>query len=810
MRSSDLLRAAACGVLLMGAGAWAQPRVDDFRSDDLPRIVADDTLGSDVMLAEDLGSAFDGAESVFAESGDRVLFFQTPDGPGVLATGRASYDPKAGDTRAGLLARRLALTEATLEAKRRVAAAIGGLSLDGREEFASRLKTIDRRDSGRIELDREVADSVRSELSTLVRGAVIERITDDPIEGVIRVTVVASPQLRGSSLDAMGRVRAYRSLEDLFNEIADELELGLTPPSGGVVALVGSPSQRVWVGYASEPVGSDLDERSRSLIERASFRHARLHAERGLLVSMTGELIESEESLETSLRQRVRDADEAFSRLDAGYGRAAIDSLVLESRSESQTRARVDGTLPAGIEHESFLSPDGLWAHHIAWLVETGPEPRRQRDEVGPRSPEPAPEPVQPRVRMRHAGEPCDDTGQPGMRRIEAMGVGDSRRAAIEDALLIAVIQVNGGTLRAETEASTVLREAIDTMRAGLSSEPTIERLTSDRITASTSGLVSGFRIIDEGVSGETHEVVLCVDVPVFDPDRPRAQGPATIAVLPFTVGPMVQHADSAERLERELGAALNRRLLDAGPVRVLDRRFVEDVRRELEGTLRDAREGRSPTDELVKAGRRLGADFVVAGEIIAFDHEVRYRENRARRAEERLERLTVRIETRVINVATGEVVGAELFNQEWSTNELARLRWGGRTPDYPGLAADAASEALAPALARVVAGRVAQGQTRGPSGLDDRAIDAIVLSVGDQVVLERLDPTLDRGDVVQITENRRVTTRTGETITERFVVAEARVTGVSASGRTVLASIIAGDPGAVREGALCVRKAGR
>lgn len=808
MRPSDLLCAAACGVMLLSTGSLAQPRVDDFRSDDLPRIVADERLGPDVLVAEDFESAFDSAETVFAESGDRVVFFQTRDGPGVLATGRASYDPQAGDTRAGLLARRLALTEATLEAKRRVAAAIGGLSLDGREEFASRLKTVDRRDSELIDFDRKIADSVRAELSTLVRGAVIERISDDPIEGVIRVTVVASPQLRGSSIDAMGRVRGYRSVEDMFNEIADELELGLTPPSGGVVALVGS--HRVWVGYASEPVGSDLDERSRSLIERAAFRHARLRAERGLLTSITGELIESEESVDTRLRRQLREIDEAYARIDGGYGRAAIDSLVLDSRSEFQTRARVDGTLPAGIEHESFLSPDGLWAHHIAWLVETKPEAPRARDETDPQAPEPAPEPVEPRVRMRHAGEACVDTDEPGLRRIEAMGVGDSRRAAIEDALLIAVIQVNGGELRAETEASTVLREAIDSMRAGLSSEPSIERLTRDRITASTSGLVSGFRIIDEGVSGRAHEVLLCVDVPVFDPDRPRARGPATVAVLPFSVGPMVQHPDSAERLERELGAALNRKLVDAGPVRVLDRRYVEEVRRELDETIRGAREGRTPTDELAKAGRRLGADFVVAGEIIAFDHEVRYRHNRARRAEERLERLTVRIDVRVINTATGEVVGAEQFNQDWSTNELARLRWGGRTPDYPGLASDAASEALAPSIARVVSRRVAQGHTPGSSRLDERSIDAVVLSVADQIVLERLDPTLDRGDVVQITENRRVTTRTGETITERFAVAEARITGVSASGRTVLATIISGDPEAVREGALCVRRVGR
>lgn len=214
----------------------------------------------------------------------------------------------------------------------------------------------------------------------------------------------------------------------------------------------------------------------------------------------------------------------------------------------------------------------------------------------------------------------------------ETEGSGRSSNEAIINALVEAVRQINGLTIDAESGFRSLVVET--------ESRVNFLDATSVDIAARTKGAIAGYEVLSINNESNRWLAKLLVKVPKYkSPGLDRAHL-RSVAIIPF-------HSTTAVRTEmgRRWEQNLVTHFVQSRRFRVLDREFETDLRSEQARLV----PGQTPVAELARIGQKVGADYVIVGEITRFGLKTASNPNF-------VEEASLSVEYRVIEVALQEI----------------------------------------------------------------------------------------------------------------------------------------------------------
>jgi len=615
-----------------------------------------------------LGPAFD------VEAG----FIQTPSGLGVIARGQARYDAASPNRQLALYRQRLAFLRALLDAKRTMLRFLEGATLDARTALAESAETHDSpllsTLAARTDLDRRIESAAAGVLA----GVVVLDMNDDPARGIVTVRLVSSPRTQGLRHAASPDTIYTDNIEQAEQAILDQIARGLTPPGGAAAITNPMTGETALIGYGAAPIADAPAGRAGDFARRSSRTRAALLARRNLVAAMTGERIETTETLAEDFTQTIEDAR----RFDAQHAGPSITERlgpnapvsIAELRTDQTTELTVEGELPPGTRELSGPTGDGDWHFHAA-IYTLQREPLPLPDAHAPVSaPEPratpAPEPL---PIVDTPPSPCEPAADGSAEVVRAEGEGRTHADAVRDALRSAVLQLNGAAI----DANQRYREEFEHTFSDDNTQAAGSALTEDDITVSTGGFVTGFDILARSrTAAGVHRVEICARVPRWTEDwRP---GKPTIAVIvpdPLTYRSSEPGRPTPDAVAGALASRLNTLLLESGSFRVIDRTSARVADRELDRIAARVRDGRMAPTELTNLGQQLGADLVTIAQFNHLEHEIRRVPipGQGNRTETR-ERLIIDLSVRVVETATGRVVEDQAISRTLTGADLDRL----------------------------------------------------------------------------------------------------------------------------------------
>lgn len=750
-----------------------------------------------------------------------VQIIETGSGYGVVGVGSAWYDTNRSNSNLVLEDQRRAWMEADLAARAQVARFLNQVDVKGKQEIQSRLHLANTDEFSGANLDATSTEDYSAVVSAMVTGLVTYDVLDDPETGEVRVSVVSTPKTRGETRNAGSRTVLASSIEAGMAQIMNQLALNVVPPVGAKLVTVPQTGETVYVGFGADVIQSHENKRIQGEIRAAAQKAAELRATSALVALLRGQRIETESSFSSRFDEMITEFDRITDESgeivikEARIGRA---SVVSEKVNESTTASVVDGKAPAGTMIKVFERPGSRWVYVLAVYAESIPALLRSGPPVAaPNAPNPPPAdrtpppPAQdrPTTVAPNPGDPCPPGSvEEGVIRRVSVGTGRNKAEAIQNALLYAVKQVNENRVSGDIRMKKKFADAIEDVDGKLRQSLAVDTEIDENVESISNGLVRGYRVLYEGglrplvtpnSQGDVYEVDLCVDIPQFDPNKPRPGQRSTIAFLGLRTGrtqfeiggEVVPAQESANEFENEVVTYLT----SEKRFTVIDRAYMSQWRGEID-LVKEAVASRDMSmDELRNVGHMLSADYVLVGTLqeVSFKQWDEYIAIRKRNEPRAL--LNINVHLRMIRTATGEIVFSDGFNRTWMLPEIGELlsRYGNM--DRALLAAKEAAMTLLPrVLGEVAKESAAQAKIR-------------VIKVGlGEFVLANDDRSVREGDelVVYVTENIDFE---GKSYASETAVARLGV--IKVQGPVVTAKLLQGDAAAVKVGATCRREDG-
>ena len=155
---------------------------------------------------------------------------------------------------------------------------------------------------------------------------------------------------------------------------------------------------------------------------------------------------------------------------------------------------------------------------------------------------------------------------------VEVEGIGSSKKAAIDSALVEAVSQVNGAEIASKTKRQ--LTEVVN------DEDVKSSEAFNQEVSTITNGLIKNWKILSESLEGNNHLVKLSVNISKFkksvQTDRLR------LAVVPFRAADSVKVNQTVSKFEGAITAQLENYLTQTRRFALIDRSFLDEQTKEL------------------------------------------------------------------------------------------------------------------------------------------------------------------------------------------------------------------------------------
>lgn len=259
----------------------------------------------------------------------------------------------------------------------------------------------------------------------------------------------------------------------------------------------------------------------------------------------------------------------------------------------------------------------------------------------------------------------------------EAEGVGPTRAAALEDALRLAVKQVNGVSV----QAAEIRIDSSLQMASSVGDFDMTATAFAQAVATESQGLISDMKILDErkeggaqlvGSSPESFRIRVGANILKFDAgadaNRPKvAVAPPRVSASSFNLG---GQQISSQALAGDLRKRMIERLGNMNRFAVLDREFSEEIQAELDLIS----SGSARPQEALRLGQALAADLIVVPVIERMEYTPTVR--KLRMSDRELVSFSggSRISIRVINATTGQIVLASSYASEFPSTEPTTL----------------------------------------------------------------------------------------------------------------------------------------
>ena len=188
---------------------------------------------------------------------------------------------------------------------------------------------------------------------------------------------------------------------------------------------------------------------------------------------------------------------------------------------------------------------------------------------------------------------------------METEGIGTSKKAAIDSALVEAVSQVNGAEIASETK-----RQLLEVVN---DEDVQSSEAFNQEVSTKTDGLIKNWKILSESFDGKNHLVKLSVNISKFKKSVQTER--LRLAVVPFRAAESVKINQTVSKFEGAVTAQLENYLTQTRRFALIDRSFLAEQTKELNLIAGGSTTSMS-VDEIVKLGNRLGTDYLVVGRI--------------------------------------------------------------------------------------------------------------------------------------------------------------------------------------------------
>lgn len=299
-----------------------------------------------------------------------------PSGFGWVSTGVAVYNVMPNPA-ANLTVQRQAYQIAFLNAKKNLAAALNGLSTQGKEELNQQFKTILTDTDTLSNMSESLSENITEQVNGLLRGYVIYNVNDEQADGhgTVTVSIVVTPKTMGKGQRLSAEGLNSDSVQDGLNGVLTELTTGLLPPVGGKVIGVPQTGELAFVGFGSAVVPENPNAAVQAKLVLNAQKTAQMRARSALCGIILGDNVSATSSLDAGTQTISNQFAEA--QKDDPTSKAANpaeiqkldqqrDSFVSTQLSQEQISSMRKGVLPPGVSVKTFMNPEKTIAEAVA------------------------------------------------------------------------------------------------------------------------------------------------------------------------------------------------------------------------------------------------------------------------------------------------------------------------------------------------------------------------------------------------------------------------------------------------------------
>ena len=241
---------------------------------------------------------------------------------------------------------------------------------------------------------------------------------------------------------------------------------------------------------------------------------------------------------------------------------------------------------------------------------------------------------------------------------VKSEGIGQTLNQAVDDALVRAISMVNGKSI----ESETLLKTKSQSKSTNEGSEFSNEKEMQDEIKSRTNGIVDGYKILNQSKT-QSGNVKVKLEVKIAKFKLPKSAKRKKIAIIDFIPRQSCcsfKQADlNGDAVSNVLTDAVNNYLVQTRKFTVLDRNYQNLIT----GEKSRLAQGNVPTNQLVKLGQELVADFLLVGTLNSL--RLNEKEIKLKTTDKIINRSvgSLNLNFRVIDVATGQVKFSQNLN---------------------------------------------------------------------------------------------------------------------------------------------------
>ena len=251
---------------------------------------------------------------------------------------------------------------------------------------------------------------------------------------------------------------------------------------------------------------------------------------------------------------------------------------------------------------------------------------------------------------------------------VESMGSGTSLQNAINEALSEAIGRVNGKSLETKSQLNSV---SITEETNDSSNSYNAESMQS-AVKSATKGVVSSYDVVSKSESNGLWSVVVSAKIAKFK--KAASSNRRRLAISPLRSAHDNYDIDGkivdSSKLIRLLGQSIVSSLVQSRKFTILDREFIQETLGEKARVLN----GDTPTEEMVKLGQELFADYMLVGTLEDVNFTTREKKMLTSDTKIKIRNGELIFGYRIIDVPTRQIKFADSAKIRISENDVRKI----------------------------------------------------------------------------------------------------------------------------------------
>ena len=291
-------------------------------------------------------------------------------GIGWVATGIGGYDVMENPT-ATRIAKRNAYVKAFLDAKKKLAEALNGLSNEGRTQVVEQMEQVTDNKTDLANFAATQNEKLEQAVQMLLKGFVIYAVEDDTAKNTVYVSIVTTPKTRGQFNRPSPNGMEADSIRDGLSQVLLEIQNGLIPPVGGKIIQVPATGEMAFVGFGSDVIRTSDNSAMQLKMRLNADKIAQMRAKDALVGMIIGDDTGWKSKLDETTQQTIKDFETSDTSKDPSLQRfeKTRQSFLNVQKSSEQFQSVRSGILPPGVTPKTFTSKDDAEVYAVAVYI---------------------------------------------------------------------------------------------------------------------------------------------------------------------------------------------------------------------------------------------------------------------------------------------------------------------------------------------------------------------------------------------------------------------------------------------------------